>query len=163
MLGLFFRRIVIPRPGQTESTHSTTGVGKVFVKYKQLPGAAAAVQSLSDRTFAGKKVGFTLFHSVQRWVGVAVIVTFLLRNNLELTTTTSNNQQTPPVSLNFLLLTYPPLHATFVSIQVIAHFYSEELFDENKCGGDDKMDEEAGEDTAAAVPLVVLDDNPDLD
>ncbi len=65
MLDLFFRRIVIPRPGQVGLTHGTTGVGKVFVKYKQLPGAAAAVQSLADRTFAGKKVGFPF---IQGWV-----------------------------------------------------------------------------------------------
>ncbi len=65
VLDLFFRHVVIPRPGQAGPTHSETGVGKIFVKFKQLPGAAAAVQSLSDRTFAGKKVGLTLSYTIQ--------------------------------------------------------------------------------------------------
>ncbi len=71
---LFFRHIVIPRPDQAGSTCVTSsGVGKVFVKYKQLPGAAAAVQSLADRTFAGKKVSG--FPFIQGW---AVAIAYLL-------------------------------------------------------------------------------------
>jgi splicing factor U2AF subunit len=44
------KSVVVPRPP------AEAGVGKIFVEYEELPGAASALAALAGRTFAGKQV-----------------------------------------------------------------------------------------------------------